>query len=287
MKPAAQSKPTAQSKPSKHSLIDTDQYNKDLDASSTEIMSVYTNLITEYFNFITENIKIKNNGYSKFIIVRGLETITHVFNHVLFYTKHIDITFVHCQKAFYFYVEFICQISEAEKMFLQLSSRDAVTYVYKKTIFDIPNDYIKKMGKLTEETSRTMTLVAGSIQVQKILIMKMIQDDNKLQGKGKEKEKERHMETFQKIINQITNSNLNVQQYTQLKMLIELIYNKLYEINIFFDVVEQIIEKISVNPTLLDEYEKKINQIDFEDELSKIIEHCGDAAHVVKFISIC
>ena len=283
MKPAAQSKPTAQSKPSKHSLIDTDQYNKDLDASCTKIMGAYTNLITEYFNFITENIKIKNNGYSKFIIVRGLETITHVFNHVLFYTKNIDITFVHCQKAFYFYVEFICQISEAEKMFLQLSSRDAVTYVYKKTIFEIPNDYIKKTGKLTEETSRTMSLVAGSIQVQKMLIMKMIQDDNKLQ----EKEKEKHMETFQKCINQITNSNLNVQQYKQLKTLIELIYNKLYEINIFFDVVEQIIEKISAKPTLLDEYEKKINQIDFEDELNKIIEHCDNAAQLVKFLSSC
>lgn len=280
MKPAAQSKPTAQSKPSKHSLSDTDQFNKDLDASCTEIMGAYTNLITEYFNFITENIKIKNNGYSKFIIVRGLETITHVFNHVLFYTKNIDITLVHCQKAFYFYVEFICQISEAEKMFLQLTSRDAVTYVYKKTIFEIPNDYIKKMGKPTEETSRTMSLVAGSIQVQKMLIMKMIQEEQQTQ-------QQTHMNTFQKCINQITNSNLNVQQYTQLKMLIELIYNKLYEINIFFDVVEQIIENISAKPTLLDEYEKKINQIDFEDELNKIIEHCDNAAQLVKFLSSC
>ena len=70
-------------------------------------------------------------------------------------------------------------------------------------------------------------------------------------------------------------------------MLIELIYNKLYEINIFFDVVEQIIENISAKPTLLDEYEKKINQIDFEDELNKIIEHCDNTVQLVKFLSSC
>ena len=159
-------KPSAQTK---NSLHDIHQYNKELDASAKEIMTKYSELLVEYVNFVTENIKIKNNGYSKFIIARGLDTITNVFNHILYYTKNSNMTFIHCQKAFYFYVEFICQISETEKLFLQLTSRDATTYVYKKTIFDMPNDIIKKTGKCSEETSKGLALISHSICIQKMM----------------------------------------------------------------------------------------------------------------------
>ena len=106
-------------------------------------MAKYSELLIEYTKFIVENIQIKNKSYSKFIIIRGLDTITNVFTTILYYTKNLDLTFFHCQKSYYFYVEFISQISEAEKLFLQLSSRDASTYVYKKTLFDLNNSVLK------------------------------------------------------------------------------------------------------------------------------------------------
>jgi hypothetical protein len=65
----------------------------------------------------------------------------------------VDLTYFHCQKSFYFYVEFVSQISEDEKMFLQLTSRDASTYVYKKTIFEINNEF-KKMNDDMSDTTR-------------------------------------------------------------------------------------------------------------------------------------
>ncbi len=123
------------------SLQNLDNYRKNIDSVTSEITEKYYMLIAEYFKFITENIKVKNSNFSKFIITRGLDTITNVFNSIFYYTKNIDLTYFHCQKSFYFYVEFVGQISEDEKMFLQLSSRDATLYVYKKTIFEINNEY--------------------------------------------------------------------------------------------------------------------------------------------------
>ena len=117
-----------------YSLHNTDNFKKTLDYSSSEILIRYIELLTEYLKYFFENSKIKNILYLKFIVIRGIETITHVFNTILYYTKNLDITYLHCQKAYYFYIEFIGQISEDHNVFLQLSSKDATMYVYKKTI---------------------------------------------------------------------------------------------------------------------------------------------------------
>ena len=79
-----------------------------------------------------------------FIILRGLETTTHVFKYVLLYTQNLEAAFHHAQKAIYYYLEFIAQVAEQKNAFLQLSSRDAITYVYKKTIYLINNLESKK-----------------------------------------------------------------------------------------------------------------------------------------------
>jgi hypothetical protein len=187
-------------------------------------------------------------------------------------------TFIHCQKAFYFYVEFICQISEAEKLFLQLSSRDAVTYVYKKTIFDIPNDVIKKTSKCSEETSKVLTLVSHSICIQKMMVLKVIQSDNT--------DTTKYIDKFQTITKQITDCNLDAQQYTILKQIIGLFFNKLHMLNVFYSVVEIIVKQISKNPQLMFTYEKKINNINFDEELNNMIQLC-DEIQLVNFLSKC
>jgi hypothetical protein len=80
-----------------------------------------------------------------FIILRGLETTTHVFKYVLLYTQNLEAAFHHAQKSIYYYLEFIAQVAEQRNAFLQLSSRDAITYVYKKTIYLINNLESKKL----------------------------------------------------------------------------------------------------------------------------------------------
>jgi hypothetical protein len=126
-----------------YSLNNLDNYSINLDDSINDIIKKYCEISNNFLKFIMENLKIKKNVYSRFIIIRGFETITNVFNNILYFTKNLNLTCYHCEKAYYYYVEFIQQITEEQHVFLQLSSRDASTYVYKKTIFEI-NQVIKK-----------------------------------------------------------------------------------------------------------------------------------------------
>ncbi len=128
-----------------YSLDNSDNYSESFDYKIDEVIEKYILLSNEFLKFILEKTTFKNNNYTKFIIIRGYETITNVFNIILYYTKNLDLTFYHCQKAYYYYIEFIEQIYDEQNLFLQLNSRDAITYVYKKTIFELKHDVKKSM----------------------------------------------------------------------------------------------------------------------------------------------
>jgi hypothetical protein len=134
-----------------YSLHNLENYKNNLNASTEEIVKTYKEIIDDFLKFILENLKIKTNMYSKFIIIRGVDTITNVFNIILYYTKNLELTFYHCQKSYYYYVEFIEQISEDQHVFLQLNSRDASTYVFKKTIYELKHDIVKNITFCSDE----------------------------------------------------------------------------------------------------------------------------------------
>ena len=123
-----------------YSLYNIDNYKQYLIITVNDILHKYNSLIIEYFK-----LKIKGS--------RGLETISHVFEIMLYYTKNLDMTYYHSQKAFYFYSEFINQINDDPNNYLQLSTKDATLFVYKKTIFEI-NIQIQKSIKLISETDK-------------------------------------------------------------------------------------------------------------------------------------
>ena len=150
---------TINNKDNIYSLNYSENYRSELNESTGLITKKYSELLCEYIKFIVENINTKNKPFSKFIIIRGMDTITNVFNNILYYTKNIDLTYFHCQKSFYFYVEFVGQISEDEKMFLQLTSRDATTYVYKKTLFEISNEMKKINENISKETKNKLDII--------------------------------------------------------------------------------------------------------------------------------
>ena len=128
---------------SPYSLAQSDNYKSMITAPIHEILDKYVLLVIDYMLLIAEKIYIKKSQYYKYIFIRGLDTITSVFKFILFYTKNLDLAYFHSQKAFYFYVEFIEQISNDQNTFLQLSSREACLFVYKKTIYELINDYKK------------------------------------------------------------------------------------------------------------------------------------------------
>lgn len=141
-----------------------ENYRCKLDCSLENINSKYTELILEYLNFIVEhkNLNFDKNEYFKFIILRGLNTISHVFYFILLFSKNLDMAFYHSQRAYYFYIEFVEQITDDMHSFLKLSSRDAVLFVYKKTIYDIPVE-IQQNPLFSGENQQILNVVSTNI----------------------------------------------------------------------------------------------------------------------------
>lgn len=135
-----------------NNLQNIKNYNKKLDMSKKNIYSnKYIDIIHQYLLYSSENTYIQDRKYFNYIIVKGIETLTNIFNILLLYTKNIDLVYYHCQKSFYYYLEFIGQISNENNSYLNLSSKDAVLFVYRKTIFKINQEYRSSFLNTDEE----------------------------------------------------------------------------------------------------------------------------------------
>jgi len=170
----------------KYSLQNTDNYKNNIVHTTQQIIEKYTMLIIEYLKFIIENTNIKNKSYFKFILIRGIETITHVFDTLLYYTKNLDVSYYNSQKALYFYVEFICQIFDTQHSYLKLSSRDAVMYVYKKTLFELHSEKKKTMFGLDDEDKEKHTILNIYNKLYKNIVSYILNYNEFLQQNNKE-----------------------------------------------------------------------------------------------------
>jgi hypothetical protein len=159
-----------------YSLSNVDNYKPNFQSSVQDILTKIVSVIIEYMKFMSEKIRMKNKHYYRFIFERGVETVIHVFTNILFYTKNFDLAFYHSQKAYYFYIEFIEQISDENVTFLQLSSRDAILFVYKKTIFEINQEYKKSLPELSSDDKNIMTTMDTYIAIYKKIIRHIISD---------------------------------------------------------------------------------------------------------------
>jgi len=214
-----------------YSLHNLNNFNKTFDVDiNNNIMNKYIKLVIEYLKFIVENIKIQNLTHSKFIIIRGLETITNVFNIVLYYTKNIDITYFQSQKSFYYYIEFIGQITEEQHTFLHLSSRDATIYVYKKTFYEINNDFRKNISKPSNEIIEKFDLTNEYIKIYKIVLFKIINYDSTLNLE--------RINIFEIFCNKLNNLKMNsIENICNLELIINIFDKKINNIDTFFEII--------------------------------------------------
>lgn len=130
----------------KYSLQNYNNFDNTLNSNISDILSKYILLINDFLKHFYDNIYIQKLEYKVFIVKKGINTISHIFKLLLLYTKDLDIVFHNTQKSYIYFVEFIEQISEDNNTFLQLNSKDASLFIYKKTIFDINNDIRKNLN---------------------------------------------------------------------------------------------------------------------------------------------
>ena len=161
---------------SKYYIQNSDNYNKQFEDTSTTIFAKYMIIINEYLKQCLDNIFIQNPTYQIYVIKRGITTINNVFKLLLMYTKNLDITYYNCQKSYIYYIEFIGQIGDDNHSFLQLNSKDASLFVYKKTIFDINND-IRKDYVIDNVDSKVLYEVNLFIKIYNVLLCKLIENN--------------------------------------------------------------------------------------------------------------
>ena len=245
--------------------------NNKLDYSIEEIVNKYSELLIEYYKFANEKIKIKIKKWdlSKYIIIRGLETITNIFNIILFYTKNLDITYVQCQKSFYLYIEFIEQISEIDNKFLNLNSRDATMYVYKKIIFELNSENEQKIDS-SQETAKKLDIIIEYINIYKIMLIKIIEtQEEKQQEKQEQMNSEKYILLFENIRKQLNYMNIKHEDMKIIEKFFDILYYYT-DTHKFFSIIEIFMKKINKNYKTFDNIERKIYNEDLFTNLSSM-----------------
>ncbi len=120
----------------KYDINDKENYFKTFNCTIELAFNKYTTLIEEFIDSIN---KIQRYDYYKFILIKGIENIYHIFNILLLNTKNIDFTYHHTQRGYLYYYEFIEQIKNDNNIILNLNIRDASLFIYKKVLNGINN----------------------------------------------------------------------------------------------------------------------------------------------------
>tara|TARA_B100001093_G_C26858987_1_gene1028952 strand:- start:7247 stop:8074 length:828 start_codon:yes stop_codon:yes gene_type:complete len=209
-------------------LLNVENYNKELDKELYyKGLSLYISIGNQCIKYLLKNLKTTNKEYIIFIIERGIKTITHVYNFLIMYTKNINLLEHHLEKAYLYYVEFVSQIGEESNTYIKLNSKDATLFVYKKTIYDINNDYRHKF-KLVNTDVIFLNKMNSFMEIYNnilINITNLIIKENKIEIIADEYKKRN--KDFEKIIKN-TYSLFSKYDYMNLKHLInDMIYELL------------------------------------------------------------
>jgi len=169
---------------SEFSILSLNNYKSHFDGKSIHLYSKkYIELIQEFIIYAQENIEISDLHYYKFIIQKGIDTIKHIFNNLFLYTKHLELTIHHCRKVFVYYIEFIQQIGDGTNSFFQLNSKDAILFIYKKTIFEINNEYRKNYSLDDDDLDILNTIKTIHSIFDELLKIIVNREGEKLKGK--------------------------------------------------------------------------------------------------------
>ena len=125
------------------SLNNPDSYKSELTDNLEDILFKYNQIINDYTQVYMENIKITDKNYYYYLFLNKIKTINNLFSIILLYTRNLNISNFYTQKSFYLYIEFISQIDNINHSFLELNGKDASLFVFKKTIYEIDNNYRK------------------------------------------------------------------------------------------------------------------------------------------------
>lgn len=105
---------------------------------NNQLFSQYINILNEYLLSFSKSTTCSKLGNDRqYLLINGLNTLTHIFNIVLQQTANYNLALERMQQGIDYYIPFIEQMKENILQDLNISSNSASIFVYKKTIGDM------------------------------------------------------------------------------------------------------------------------------------------------------
>ena len=128
------------------SLQQSENYCSSLQATEHECFRQYARIIKDYWVEFGEKIAFQDEKRKRYIMIKGVESIAHIFIISLMYSNNLEMAVESAQKGQMCFLEFISQMGEDSSL-LNIGLIDAILFTYRKTIFDIPVEIKKEFSQ--------------------------------------------------------------------------------------------------------------------------------------------
>lgn len=260
------------------SLQNLENYNKDLSETPIEVFCKYNEIINEFIiQFSNISSYTQKEAYIKYILKSGINTITNIFNIILLYTMNMDLTKYYCNHGAYYYSEFTEQMIGDHTSFLKLSTKDAIMFVYKKTIFELNEEY-KNNFSSSDMINDKFSIINSLIKIYTDMIFTIIDKSNLIKTDIRMfyREISINCTNIFNLLNLLyisANKDKPLIPQEHFKLLSELIENLKIQLksneNMLISICEQFVKKLSkVEKIDFDKIEKKLHQEKFNEMVS-------------------
>lgn len=232
---------------SKTSLSNSENYYNQLSVNVNDILLQQLNILEEYIKNMND-VFHNNNKNKLYIIIKGIETIFHIYQQILYYTNNHKLAYYYSHKSIYLYKEYNSQINDEFNSFLKLSTKDAIIYIYKKTIFEIKPTFLKKNETNKQKEIFDILFLHNNIIK---LLLSLFYDENM-------------QPNYFKLINNIISYQLNYSNYNTLSFFVNLLFDHFlhnFTKEEIIDSIDKFCKKINKQTITKEEMNKKlINQ---------------------------
>lgn len=250
---------------SNYSLDNISNYKESYNSDEIEQFSKYINILNEFIHQVEGTLNFKNIKYKTFIIIKGIETISHVYKLILLYTKNLELCYYNSKRALYYYIEFISQIGEENHDFLKLTPKDAILFVYKKTIFSLDENFLKKF-KSNKEDFMMIDNFSLLIDINSIIFFKEF-DKKEMDNENLQTLFIETLKIGQALINLCRKNKGDILNY-KLKFIKNLVNNITFNNLLLLDVIKKLI-KMNLNSYNCNLILVEIKKIDLENYKKK------------------
>jgi hypothetical protein len=124
-------------------------YNKTMDTPLTDVCLKVVDIANYYMLY-----SIESSFNDTCMTQKGVDIILNIFSMILLYTKNIDMAVEYANNSIYYFIEYVSQISNkgSEFSFVNLTVKDAILYVYRKSIFEINENHKRTFEFDTSES---------------------------------------------------------------------------------------------------------------------------------------